>query len=81
MACGTPVVAVESGSMPEIVNSAVGALATPDDASGLARAIIEVVKMAADPATRARCAEHATQWGWDVVGPNHEAAYVAAARK
>jgi phosphatidylinositol alpha-mannosyltransferase len=81
MACGTPVVAVESGSMPEIVNPGVGALAAPDDPSRLAAAIIEVVRMAADPATPARCAEHAMQWGWDVVGPRHESAYVDAARR
>jgi phosphatidylinositol alpha-mannosyltransferase len=80
MACGTPVVGVESGSMPEIVSPAVGRLATPDDPGALARAIIDVVRMAADPATPAACAEHAAQWGWDVIGPVHESAYRDALR-
>jgi glycosyltransferase involved in cell wall biosynthesis len=80
MACGTPVVGVASGSMPEIVSPAVGRLAAPDDPDGLARAIIEVVQMAADAATPAACADHAARWGWDVIGPVHESAYRDALR-
>jgi phosphatidyl-myo-inositol alpha-mannosyltransferase len=81
MACGTPVVASNSGGMPEIVDREVGALAAPDDADALARAMIDVVSLAADPATPRRCAEHAKQWDWDVVGPQHLSAYDDAIRK
>jgi phosphatidylinositol alpha-mannosyltransferase len=80
LACGTPVVAADSGSLPELVTPAVGRLAAPDDPSDIARAIIEVVTMAADPDTPGRCAEHAAQWSWDVVGPQHVAAYETAMR-
>lgn len=80
LACGTPVVASRSGGMPEIVASGVGGLATPDDPTALAAAIIEAVALARDPATPHRCAEHAAQWGWDVVGPRHVAAYREATR-
>lgn len=80
LACGTPVVATRSGGMPEIVTDAVGALAMPDDPASLARAVIEVAELASDPATPARCAAHAQQWSWDLVGPQHLAAYDAARR-
>jgi phosphatidylinositol alpha-mannosyltransferase len=81
LACGTPVVGADSGSLPELVTPAVGRLAAPDDPADLARAIIDVVTLAADPASPARCAEHAAQWSWDVVGPQHLAAYDIAMRR
>lgn len=75
MACGTPVVATDSGSMPEIVNTDVGRLAAVDDPASLAAAILEVVALAADPATPQRCVAHAAQWSWDAIGPQHLAVY------
>jgi glycosyltransferase involved in cell wall biosynthesis len=80
LACGTPVVAARSGGMPEIVTpeSGVGALAPVGDIDALADAIITTVALAADPATPARCADHAKSWSWDKVGPDHLAAYQAA---
>jgi phosphatidylinositol alpha-mannosyltransferase len=80
MACGTPVVAVRSGGMPEIVTPEVGRLAEPDDPGSLALAILEAVALAENPATPAVCADHASQWTWDVVGPQHLAAYDDAIR-
>jgi glycosyltransferase involved in cell wall biosynthesis len=78
LACGTPVVASRSGGMPEIVTPEVGYLAEPDDAPSLAVAIIASVALAEQAATPAVCADHAKQWSWDVVGPQHLAAYDAA---
>jgi glycosyltransferase involved in cell wall biosynthesis len=75
LACGTPVVASRSGGMPEIVSAGVGELVPPDDADALANAIISVVRLAAEPATPARCAKHADQWSWEQAGPAHLAAY------
>lgn len=81
MACGTPVVGVRSGSVPEIVTPQVGAVAEPDDPDSLARALIQTVDLAAEPTTAVHCTEHAQQWSWDVVGPQHVAAYEAALRR
>jgi phosphatidylinositol alpha-mannosyltransferase len=78
LACGTPVVCSRSGGMPEIVTDAVGCTAPPDDPARLAAAIVGAVALAADPATPARCAEHARQWDWDRIGPLHELAYARA---
>ncbi len=80
LACGTPVVGADSGGIPEIVavDAGVGALAPLGDTDRLAQAVIDTVRLAGDPATPARCVEHAKQWSWDKVGPDHLAAYQAA---
>jgi glycosyltransferase involved in cell wall biosynthesis len=77
LATGTPVVACASGGPVEIVDRAeVGRLAPPGDARALAVAVLETVHLAADPATPARCAEHARRWDWDAeVGPAHLTVY------
>jgi phosphatidylinositol alpha-mannosyltransferase len=80
LACGTPVVASDSGGMPEIVVPSVGRLAVPDDPAALAVAIIETVALAENPAAPTVCAEHARRWDWERVGPDHLAAYDAARR-
>ncbi|HVT66006.1 MAG TPA: glycosyltransferase family 4 protein [Mycobacteriales bacterium] len=79
LACGTPVVACRSGGMPDIVSTdEVGALVPVGDVDALAAAIVATCRLAADPETPARCAHHARQWSWDVVGPEHLATYEAA---
>jgi len=75
LACGTPVVASDSGGMAEIVTAEVGELVPPDDSAALANAILAVAASAAAPDTPRRCAEHAATWSWDSVGPRHLAAY------
>jgi phosphatidylinositol alpha-mannosyltransferase len=82
LASGTPVVAAASGGIAEIVDpgAGVGALTPVGDIGALAAAIVETVRLAADPETPARCAAHAQRWSWDSVGPAHLAAYEAALR-
>lgn len=75
LACGTPVVCSDSGGMPEIVSDQVGRVVRPDDPAALAAGIVEAVRLAAEPGVAARCADHATWWGWDSVGPMHALAY------
>ncbi len=75
LASGTPVVCSRSGGMPEIVDRCVGRIAPPDDPAGLAAAIVAAVALAVEPGAPARCAAHAAQWDWDVVGPLHLLAY------
>jgi glycosyltransferase involved in cell wall biosynthesis len=56
MACGTPVVGSDLGSIPEVVDSdAVGRLFHGDDAEALAGALLGCLELATDPATPATC--------------------------
>jgi glycosyltransferase involved in cell wall biosynthesis len=55
MACGTPVVATDAGGMSEIVNGdGVGRLFDGDERD-LAKALLEALELAEDPATAAAC--------------------------
>jgi glycosyltransferase involved in cell wall biosynthesis len=82
LATGTPVVGVASGGPTEIVDDHhIGRLAEPRDPASLAAAILDVISLAADPATPARCARHARRWDWaDHVGPLHVEVYEHVAR-
>jgi glycosyltransferase involved in cell wall biosynthesis len=77
LASGTPVVCADHGGMPEIVHrDDIGRTFPSGDVVALAKAIEEVVELAADPSTPARCREHAANWGWDeAVGAAHERLY------
>lgn len=78
LASGTPVVCTDEGGMPEIVaDDLIGRVVPPDQPEALAEAIEQVLVLAADPSTAARCTAHAQQWGWAEVGARHEAAYRA----
>lgn len=83
LACGTPVVCVRSGGPPEIVDDdRIGRVADAGDPVSLAAALDAVVDLAADPATPARCAQHARRWGWvEAIGPAHEALYDRVRRR
>jgi len=67
MASGVPVVASDSGSLPEVVGDA-GLLVPPGDAVALAEALRG---LAADPARRAalssRARERARRWSWEEI--------------
>jgi alpha-1,6-mannosyltransferase len=63
MACGRPVVAARAGAFPEFVDEAVGVLAEPDSASGMAEAIAALYQRDLDAvgaAARARVLRHFT---------------------
>jgi phosphatidylinositol alpha-mannosyltransferase len=82
LASGTPVVCATTASgAGEVVSSpAVGRIVPFGDAEALARALEETILLARDPATPARCREHARRFGWEeAVGPAHEALYLALA--
>src|SRR4051812_34808509 len=56
MACGTPVVATDEGGMREVADRPeVGRLFAGDDPAALARALLEALDLAGDPATAAAC--------------------------
>jgi glycosyltransferase involved in cell wall biosynthesis len=82
LASGTPVVCAEHGGMPEIVDrDDIGRTFPYGDVVALAKAIEEVVELAADPSTPERCRAHAANWGWDErVGAMHEELYERVAR-
>ena len=56
LACGTPVFGARDGGVSEIVDSAaVGRLFEGDDEREVARAMLETLELAGDPATAAAC--------------------------
>ena len=60
MGCGTPVVCAREGGMPEIVDSdAVGRIFEDPEPPAVARALLEALELAGDPATPAACRAHA----------------------
>ena len=63
MACGRPVVAARAGAFPEVVDEAVGALAEPHSAAGMAEAIASLYERDLDAvgaAARSRVLRHFT---------------------
>jgi phosphatidylinositol alpha-mannosyltransferase len=79
LTAGTPAVAARSGACPEVLDDdRIGRLFEPDDEEDLARALDEALDLAADPATAARCREHAARWDWDRILPRYEELYEAA---
>jgi glycosyltransferase involved in cell wall biosynthesis len=77
LAAGTPVVCTRDGGMTDIVDRPeVGRTFAKGDVDDLARALLAVIDLAADPATSAACARHARRWDWEEsIGPLHEALY------
>lgn len=76
LACGTPVVASDTGGIRGIVTPEVGRLAPPGDAGALSGALAEALDLASAPGVVDRCRSRAATWGWEEhVGPAHEALY------
>jgi len=75
MACGTPVVCADAGSLPEVVGDA-ALLVAPDDHDGLARAVAAV--LAAPEPWRERGRAHAARFSWARCAELTVAAYAAA---
>ena len=65
MACGTPVVGSDAASLPEVVGDA-GVLVDPDDAEGMAGALIQLVEDSAFHAElRRRALAQAARFSWE----------------
>ena len=84
-AAGTPVVATRHGGLPEFVTPETGVLFEPltngeqtSNAGGLADALVEALKLSAQPGIRARCRQHVEQYSWEALGGNFERLYEAA---
>lgn len=81
LAAGTPIVASDHGSLPELVEPGIGFLARPDDPDALAQACREVLELAREPSVEDRCREAARRHDWDSsVAPAVEAFYLGADR-
>jgi glycosyltransferase involved in cell wall biosynthesis len=66
LACGTPVVGSNDGGIPEIVDRPdVGRLFDGDDPALLARALLDVLDLAGDPATAVACRARAAEFSTD----------------
>lgn len=66
LACGTPVVAADTGALPEVVSSdAVGRLFAGDSPGPLADAVLEGLELAGDGATSAACRARADDFSVD----------------
>jgi glycosyltransferase involved in cell wall biosynthesis len=78
MACGTPVIAANATSLPEVVGAA-GLLLDPDDEAAWAEAM---ARLMGDPALRARLSsaalEQAGRFSWQRTASDTRAAYAAA---
>lgn len=76
LACGTPIVGVRHGAVPELVGPGIGALAPPDDPRALAEACAEALSLTAEREATERCRDAAMAHGWDeAVAPAIEALY------
>lgn len=82
LACGTPIVAADSGAPPELVTPEVGAVCRPRDPRSLAEALMIALDLAKRPETVARCRARAGEFDWDkAVAPRLEELYTEAAQQ
>lgn len=76
LACGTPVVGSASHAIPEVIDrDAIGRLFEGDDERALARALLETLELALDPATAAACRARAEDFSTERCVAAHEALY------
>ena len=77
LACGTPVVGADLHGIPEVLggDEGIGRLFSGDDPAALARALLEAIELAADPATAARCRVRGEFFSARRCAERHEALY------
>jgi glycosyltransferase involved in cell wall biosynthesis len=76
LACGTPVVGSDDGGIPEIVDRPeIGRRFDGDDPAVLARALLEVLELAGDPATAGACRARAEDFSTDRCTESYLALY------
>jgi glycosyltransferase involved in cell wall biosynthesis len=77
LACGTPVVGSRAGGIPEVLggDERVGRLFAGDDPEPLARALVEGLDLAAEPATAAACRARAGALSVERTADAYEALY------
>ncbi len=83
LSSGTPVVGCAHAGLKDIVRDpAIGRLCEPgtergemNNISGLVDSILQVIELAGDPETPARCHAYAEQFSWNAVGPEYDALY------
>jgi glycosyltransferase involved in cell wall biosynthesis len=79
LACGTPVVGADREGIPEVLggDDRIGRLFAGEDPAALARALLEALELATDPATPAACRARAEAFSLDRCLDAHEALYAA----
>lgn len=76
LACGTPGVGTDAGGIPEVLDSdEVGRLFSGDDPDALARALLEALELADDPATAPACRARVQELSVARCAERHEALY------
>ena len=77
LACGTPVVGSDQGGIPEVLggDERVGRLFAGDDPDALARALLEAIELARDPATATACRARAESFSAARCADRHERLY------
>jgi rhamnosyl/mannosyltransferase len=76
LACGTPVVGTRDASLPELVDrSPIGRLFEGDDPDPLARALLEALELAEDPATAQACRARAEEFSIERCVAAYESLY------
>lgn len=81
MACGTPAVVADDAALPELITATTGRICRPEDVDDLTRALVEGLRLAAEPTTQAACRAHAAPYDWQAgVAVRLEEIYDAAVR-
>lgn len=77
LACGTPVVGADREGIPEVLggDERVGRLFSGEDPGAVAKALLEAIELAGDPATRAYCRARADGFSTARCAERHEALY------
>jgi phosphatidylinositol alpha-mannosyltransferase len=76
LACGTPVVAADHASLPELIEAGTGALAAPEDPASLAEACLTALELATQDGIVDRCRARAVPYDWDAgIAPLFERLY------